>query len=48
MDKLHAEALLGLIAELYMVLSGPEPEPLPEPEILEPRMNGKVKEPAAL
>lgn len=45
MEKHHAEALLKLMAELYMILSRPEPapEPGPGPELV---MNGKVKEPA--
>lgn len=31
MDKLHAEALLLLIAELYISMTVPDPEPQPEP-----------------
>lgn len=31
LTKLHAEALLALMAELYMALNRPDPEPQPEP-----------------
>lgn len=30
-NKVHADALLALIAELYIVISTPDPEPQPDP-----------------
>lgn len=44
MTKQHAEALLALIAELYLVLSADDPAP-PEAE---PAMNGQAPDKATV